>query len=60
MGGALSMAAAVLVPEIDASAPFYGIPSPDLCDVSKIKIPLQCHFGSEDAVCIFRGKGIVI
>ncbi|XP_025091215.1 uncharacterized protein LOC112562282 isoform X2 [Pomacea canaliculata] len=48
MGGALSFAAAALVPEVDAAAPFYGIPSPDLCDVSTIKIPLQCHFGDQD------------
>lgn len=50
MGGALSFAAAALVPEVDAAAPFYGIPSPDLCDVSTIKIPLQCHFGDQDQV----------
>ncbi|CAL1530164.1 unnamed protein product, partial [Lymnaea stagnalis] len=50
MGGALSMAAAALVPEIDAAAPFYGIPSDQLCDVTKIKIPLQCHFAEKDDV----------
>ncbi|KAK3088723.1 hypothetical protein FSP39_023018 [Pinctada imbricata] len=50
MGGALSLAAAALVPGLTAAAPFYGIPSPDLCDVSKIKIPLQCHFGELDTV----------
>ncbi|XP_059150007.1 protein usf-like isoform X2 [Physella acuta] len=48
MGGALSMAAAALVQEIDASVPFYGIPSAELCDVTKIKIPLQCHFAEKD------------
>ena len=48
MGGALTFAAAALVPEISAAAPFYGIPSPDLCDVCAIKIPLQCHFGEKD------------
>ncbi|KAL8558495.1 hypothetical protein ACOMHN_059236 [Nucella lapillus] len=50
MGGALALAAAVKIPEIDASAPFYGICGDDLADVTKIKIPLQCHFGSEDDV----------
>ena len=50
MGGALSLAAAVLVPEVDAAAPFYGIPKADLADVSKIKIPLQCHFADGDDV----------
>ena len=49
MGGALSLASAALIPEeISAAAPFYGIPSADLCDVGKIKIPLQGHFGSKD------------
>ena len=48
MGGSLSLAAAVLVSEVSAAAPFYGIPPDSLADVSKIKIPLQCHFGKQD------------
>uniref|UniRef100_A0A0B7AM63 Dienelactone hydrolase domain-containing protein n=1 Tax=Arion vulgaris TaxID=1028688 RepID=A0A0B7AM63_9EUPU len=48
MGGALSMAAAALVSEIDAVAPFYGIPGEALCDVTTIKVPLQCHFAEKD------------
>ncbi|KAK0066101.1 protein usf-like isoform X1 [Biomphalaria pfeifferi] len=48
MGGALSMAAAALIEEVDAAVPFYGIPSDQLCDVTKIKIPLQCHFAEKD------------
>ena len=48
MGGALSLASAALIPEISAAAPFYGIPSSDLCDLGKIKIPVQAHFGSKD------------
>jgi len=50
MGGALSLAGAALVPEITAAAPFYGIPGAQLCDLSKITIPLQAHFGSTDAL----------
>ena len=50
MGGALSMAAAALVKEIDAAAPFYGIPSAELCDVTTVSVPLQCHFGERDSV----------
>ena len=50
MGGALTLAAAALAPEVDAAAPFYGIPGADLADVSKIKIPIQCHFGDADDV----------
>ena len=53
MGGALSLASAALVPEISASAPFYGIPGEALCDVSKIMIPLQCHFGELDTLVGF-------
>lgn len=48
MGGALSLAAAALVPEISAAAPFYGIPDKGLCDVGTIKIPVQAHFGDQD------------
>lgn len=52
MGGALTLAAAALVPPatISAAAPFYGIPSAELCDVSKISIPVQAHFGDKDAL----------
>ena len=49
MGGSLSLAAAALVPEISAAAPFYGIPPARLANVSTIKIPVQCHFGKLDA-----------
>ena len=48
MGGSLSLAAAALVPEISAAAPFYGIPPPSLANVSTIKVPVQCHFGKQD------------
>ncbi|XP_050412835.2 protein usf isoform X1 [Patella vulgata] len=48
MGGALSMAAAALIPEVSAAAPFYGIPDSGLADPSKIKVPIQCHFGDRD------------
>lgn len=53
MGGALAMASAAAVSEIDASAPFYGIPSSELADVTKIKVPLQCHFAEKDDVSDF-------
>ena len=56
MGGALSLASAALVPEISASAPFYGIPSPQLCDLTTITIPVQAHFGEKDALVGFSSK----
>eukprot|EP01018_Ginkgo_biloba_P010014 Gb_31667 [translate_table: standard] len=48
MGGALSIASAVLVPEVDSVVAFYGIPSPELADPSLAKSPVQAHFGELD------------
>ncbi|KAG0464089.1 hypothetical protein HPP92_020158 [Vanilla planifolia] len=48
LGGALSIASAVLVPEVDAVVGFYGSPSIELADVSKAKAPVQAHFGELD------------
>jgi len=53
MGGALSFAAAVKCPELSASAPFYGIPKPELADLTKITIPVQGHFGEKDEIAGF-------
>jgi len=53
MGGALSIASAALVGELSASAPFYGIPRGNRCDVRTINIPLQAHFGELDAIVGF-------
>ncbi|CAG2230842.1 E3.1.1.45 [Mytilus edulis] len=50
MGGALTLASAALVPEVDAAAPFYGIPGKALCDLKNIKCPVQCHFGNLDTL----------
>ncbi|KAK8958710.1 hypothetical protein KSP40_PGU021247 [Platanthera guangdongensis] len=48
MGGALSIASAVLVPEVDAVVGFYGAPPAELADASKAKAPVQAHFGELD------------
>ncbi|XP_043688491.1 protein usf-like [Telopea speciosissima] len=48
MGGALSIASAVLVPEVDAVVAFYGVPSPQLADPAQAKAPVQAHFGELD------------
>ena len=50
MGGALSLLSAAKVPELSASAPFYGIPKPHLADLTTIRIPVQGHFGDQDNV----------
>ena len=51
MGGALTILAAARVPEIDAGACFYGIPDLPAAELSKIKIPLICHFANQDGWC---------
>eukprot|EP00250_Pteridium_aquilinum_P000179 c10202_g1_i1 orf=172-966(+) len=56
MGGALSLASGVLVPGLDAAVAFYGTPSPELADVSKVKIPVQAHFGELDNIAGFSDK----
>lgn len=48
MGGALSIASSVLVPNVDAVVAFYGVPSPQLADPEKAKAPVQAHFGELD------------
>jgi len=51
MGGALTVAAAVHVPEATAAVCFYGIPPKEFADPAKIKLPFQAHFASDDDWC---------
>ena len=51
MGGALTIAAAVHVPEADAAVCFYGIPPKEFADPGKIRVPLQGHFANRDDWC---------
>src|SRR5215472_6654901 len=51
MGGALTLLAALRVPEMDAGACFYGLPPVDPAEFKKIKIPLICHFANQDNWC---------
>lgn len=48
MGGALTLLAAVNVPEADASAAWYGFPPLEYVDASKIKAPLLGHYATGD------------
>jgi len=48
MGGALTILAALRVPEMDAGACFYGIPDLPVAEMQKIKVPLTCHFANQD------------
>ena len=48
MGGALTIASAVNIKEIDASAPFYGIPDLSKLNLRNIKGPMCAIFGELD------------
>ena len=48
MGGALTLLAAVNVPELDAAVTWYGCPPLEYIDATKIKIPLQGHWATQD------------
>jgi carboxymethylenebutenolidase len=51
MGGALTIAAAVHLPEFAAGVCFYGIPPKAFADPAKIRMPLQGHFANKDDWC---------
>jgi len=51
MGGALTIASAVHIPEVDAGVCFYGIPPREFADPAAIRIPLQGHFANRDDWC---------
>jgi len=48
MGGALTLLAAVNVPEADAEVVWYGYPPLEYVDASKIKAPLMAHWATAD------------
>ena len=48
MGGAVTIVAAVHVPEFAAGVCFYGIPPKAFADPAKIRVPLQGHFANKD------------
>lgn len=48
MGGALTLLAAVFVPESAANATWYGYPPLEYVDASQIKAPLLGHWGLQD------------
>ena len=48
MGGALTLLAAVNVPEADAAVVWYGVPPLEYVDAARIRIPLMGHFAIRD------------
>ena len=55
MGGALTVLAAVFVPESDANATWYGYPPLEYVDADKIKAPLLGHWGLGDQFFAISG-----
>ena len=51
MGGALTIAALVHIPDLAAGVCFYGIPPAAFADPAKIKAPFQGHFANQDDWC---------
>jgi carboxymethylenebutenolidase len=51
MGGAITLAAAARLTQMDAAVCFYGIPPAELADLRQIRIPVQAHFAIEDDWC---------
>jgi carboxymethylenebutenolidase len=49
MGGALTLLAAVNVPEADAAVVWYGYPPLEFIDASRIRAPLMAHWAIQDA-----------
>ena len=51
MGGALVLAGAVRIPELDAAVSFYGIPPEEVAAPRDVRVPLQAHFAAHDSWC---------
>lgn len=51
MGGALTIAALVHIPDLAAGVCFYGIPPKEFADPTRITAPLQGHFANRDDWC---------
>jgi carboxymethylenebutenolidase len=49
MGGALTLLALTQTPEADAGVVWYGCPPLEYVDASKIRVPLQGHWATQDA-----------
>jgi carboxymethylenebutenolidase len=48
MGGALTLLALCMAPEIDAGVVWYGCPPLEHLDAAKIKAPVQAHWATQD------------
>jgi carboxymethylenebutenolidase len=50
-GGALAVASATLLPQLDAAICFYGVPDLGVFDPAKIGVPFLGHFAKRDNWC---------
>ncbi len=48
MGGALTVLAATMTPELDAAVVWYGMPPLEYVDATQIKAPLMAHWATQD------------
>jgi carboxymethylenebutenolidase len=55
MGGALTVLAATMVPEMDAGVIWYGYPPLDFVDAGRIGMPLQAHWATQDGAFAIEG-----
>lgn len=51
MGGALTVASAVHLPEVDSAVCYYGVPPKEFADPANIRIPFMGHFATRDTWC---------
>jgi len=55
MGGALTVLSATAVPEADAAVVWYGMPPVEYVDASKISVPVQAHWATQDEFFAIAG-----
>lgn len=48
MGGAVTVIGAVHIPELAAAVCFYGLPPESVAAPKDVRVPLQCHFATQD------------
>lgn len=55
MGGALTILALTMAPEVDAGVVWYGYPPLEFVDAGKIKAPMMAHWATQDAAFAMDG-----
>lgn len=59
MGGALTLLAATMAPELDAAVVWYGYPPLEFVDATKIGAPLMAHWATQDGAFAIDGVDIL-